>query len=176
MAPHLVEILYAIGAGEYIVGTVEYADYPAQAASIPRVGGYHGLDVERILALQADWIVVWDQGNPERDVVRMEELGLNVYRSATREIADIPAVMRHFAHVLGDEPWARRILGIRCNASRLSHAELDECEPLDDGDPVELGQQYIDIKSKMPWLNIFGGCCGSDLRHVTEIARAMTAH
>jgi homocysteine S-methyltransferase len=81
----------------------------------------------------------------------------------------------HFAHVLGDEPWARRILGIRCNASRLSHAELDECETLDDGDPVELGDQYMEIKTKMPWLNIFGGCCGSDLRHVTQIARTVTS-
>ena len=81
----------------------------------------------------------------------------------------------HFAHVLGDEPWARRIHGIRCNASRQSHAELDECETLDDGDPVELGEQYLEIKAKMPWLNIFGGCCGSDLRHVTQIARAVTA-
>ena len=80
----------------------------------------------------------------------------------------------HFAHVLGDEPWARRIRGIRCNASRLSHAELDECETLDDGDPKELSKQYAEIKTKMPWLNIFGGCCGSDLRHVTQIARVVT--
>ena len=42
------------------------------------------------------------------------------------------------------------------------------------GDPVELGQQYVEIKTKMPWLNVFGGCCGSDLRHVTEIARVVT--
>ena len=80
----------------------------------------------------------------------------------------------HFSHVLGDEPWARRIHGIRCNASRLSHAELDDCDTLDDGNPEELGEQYAEIKAKMPWLNIFGGCCGSDLRHVTQIARAVT--
>jgi len=80
----------------------------------------------------------------------------------------------HFSHVLGDEPWARRIHGIRCNASRLSHAELDECESLDDGNPAELGQQYAQIITKMPWLNVFGGCCGSDLRHVTRIAQAIT--
>jgi homocysteine S-methyltransferase len=76
----------------------------------------------------------------------------------------------HFSDVLGDEPWARRIRGIRCNASRQSHAELDACETLDDGNPAELGDQYLQIKAKMPWLNIFGGCCGSDLRHVTQIA------
>jgi homocysteine S-methyltransferase len=79
----------------------------------------------------------------------------------------------HFSDVLGDEPWARRIRGIRCNASRQSHAELDACETLDDGNPAELGDQYLQIKAKMPWLNIFGGCCGSDLRHVTQIANRL---
>jgi len=79
----------------------------------------------------------------------------------------------HFDHVLEDDTWARRIRGMRCNASRLSHAELDECETLDDGDPAELAQQYKAIVAKMPWLNVFGGCCGSDLRHVTQIAQAL---
>lgn len=78
----------------------------------------------------------------------------------------------HFFHVLGDSDWARRIRGLRCNASRLSHTELDECEVLDDGDPVELASQYKAIMETMPWLNIFGGCCGTDLRHVTQIAKA----
>jgi len=80
----------------------------------------------------------------------------------------------HFSHVLADSGWAERIRGIRCNASRKSHAELDESETLDDGDPHELADQYTSIRSVMPWLNIFGGCCGSDLRHVTHICRALT--
>ena len=80
----------------------------------------------------------------------------------------------HFIEVLDDTEWARRIRGLRCNASRLSHAELDECEVLDDGDPVELGEQYGSIANKMPWLNVFGSCCGSDLRHVRQIAHVMT--
>jgi len=79
----------------------------------------------------------------------------------------------HFIHVLKDEPWAHRIRGIRCNASRKSHEELDNSDVLDDGNPAELGQQYREIKARMPWLNVFGGCCGSDLRHVTEIAKAV---
>ncbi len=79
----------------------------------------------------------------------------------------------HFSHVLEDADWARRIRGIRCNASRKSHAELDESETLDDGDPIELGGQYKAFKAQMPWLNVFGGCCGSDLRHVTQIARTL---
>jgi len=79
----------------------------------------------------------------------------------------------HFDHVLKNEAWARRIRGMRCNASRMSHAELDDCETLDDGDPAELAQQYKAIVAKMPWLNVFGGCCGSDLRHVNQIAHAL---
>ena len=81
----------------------------------------------------------------------------------------------HFFDVLGNEAWTRRIHGMRCNASRQSHAELDNSEVLDDGDPVELGEQYRSIKDRMPWLNVFGSCCGSDLRHVTEIAKALAA-
>lgn len=80
----------------------------------------------------------------------------------------------HFAGQLADADWARRIRGIRCNASRMSHAELDECESLDDGDPTELADSYRQLKQALPWLNVFGGCCGSDLRHVTQIARSIT--
>lgn len=79
----------------------------------------------------------------------------------------------HFMHVLGDGDWVHRVRGIRCNASRKSHAELDESETLDHGNPEEFGSQYKAIRAKMPWLNVFGGCCGSDLRHVTQIASAL---
>jgi homocysteine S-methyltransferase len=79
----------------------------------------------------------------------------------------------HFSHVLEDRDWSRRIRGICCNASRKSHAELDESEILYDGDPVEFGEQNKAMRDDRPWLNVFGGCCGCDLRHVTEIARAL---
>jgi homocysteine S-methyltransferase len=81
----------------------------------------------------------------------------------------------HFRNVLEDAPWARRIRGVRANASRKSHAELDASAELDAGNPTELAGQYGDLTRRMPWLNVFGGCCGSDLRHVTEIARVVTA-
>jgi len=80
----------------------------------------------------------------------------------------------HFAGLMVDQPWAHRIRGLRCNASRMSHAELDEAEVLDDGNPAELAAGYARLKTTLPWLNIFGGCCGSDLRHVTAIAAAVS--
>ncbi|MGB3246272.1 MAG: homocysteine S-methyltransferase family protein [Sulfitobacter sp.] len=80
----------------------------------------------------------------------------------------------HFSEVLANGgDWTDRIRGLRANASRMSHAELDVCEVLDDGDPRELGQQYAEIKRLLPNLNVFGGCCGTDHRHVAQISRAV---
>ncbi|MGB7405444.1 MAG: homocysteine S-methyltransferase family protein [Pacificimonas sp.] len=81
----------------------------------------------------------------------------------------------HFADVLTDAGWARRIRGLRCNASRCSHAELDEAEELDDGNPGELAAAYADLRDRLPWLNVFGACCGADLRHVTAIGTKLAA-
>ena len=79
----------------------------------------------------------------------------------------------HFSGAL-EGGWTRRIRGIRANASRRSHAELDESSELDDGNPQELGELYAELLARMPWLNIVGACCGADLRHVQSIARAAT--
>ncbi|HET7854023.1 MAG TPA: homocysteine S-methyltransferase family protein [Candidatus Methylomirabilis sp.] len=79
----------------------------------------------------------------------------------------------HFEHVLaGGEPWAKRIRGLRANASCKSHAELNESPELDIGDPVELGMQHARLKRRLPQLNVLGGCCGTDHRHVEQIATA----
>jgi S-methylmethionine-dependent homocysteine/selenocysteine methylase len=82
----------------------------------------------------------------------------------------------HFGHVLsaaGD--WGTRIKGLRANASRCSHAELDEATELDDGDPVELGRQYRELLRRMPHITVLGGCCGTDHRHIEQIAKACLA-
>jgi S-methylmethionine-dependent homocysteine/selenocysteine methylase len=80
----------------------------------------------------------------------------------------------HFAHVLDtDAAWTQRLRGVRANASRTSHAELDESESLDPGDPVELGAQYADLRRRSPNLTVLGGCCGTDVRHLQAIADAL---
>ncbi len=78
----------------------------------------------------------------------------------------------HFVDVLAGEPWAERIRGIRANASSKSHAELDESTELDAGNPEEFGRQYLDLAAKLPNLNVLGGCCGTDCRHVSQICKA----
>jgi S-methylmethionine-dependent homocysteine/selenocysteine methylase len=82
----------------------------------------------------------------------------------------------HFAGAL--EPgatWVNRIRGLRANASARSHAELDEAEELDEGNPKELGAQYRALRDVLPAVSVLGGCCGTDHRHVTEICSAWLA-
>jgi homocysteine S-methyltransferase len=79
----------------------------------------------------------------------------------------------HFEHLLSkDGPWLDRIRGIRANASRRSHAELNEAPDLDIGNPVELRMQYARLKKQLSHLNVLGGCCGTDHRHIEQIAEA----
>jgi S-methylmethionine-dependent homocysteine/selenocysteine methylase len=81
----------------------------------------------------------------------------------------------HFAYALPEGDSRRRLRGLRANASRLSHAELDEAEELDSGDPDDLAQRYVALRSDLPNLEVVGGCCGTDIRHVTAICDAWLA-
>lgn len=73
----------------------------------------------------------------------------------------------------GDEPWLERIRGLRANASRMSHAELDQASDLDAGNPGELAQEYAELRrERLKRLNVMGGCCGTDHRHIEQIASA----
>ena len=79
----------------------------------------------------------------------------------------------HFETTLStDEPWVGRLRGLRANASRMSHEELNEAPELDTGDPAELGRQYAALRERLGHLNVMGGCCGTDHRHVEQIASA----
>lgn len=78
----------------------------------------------------------------------------------------------HFADVLNGTP---RLKGVVANASRCSHAELDEATTLDDGNPTELGHQIAQLAKAFPALTVFGGCCGTDMRHMRQIAEEVTA-
>jgi S-methylmethionine-dependent homocysteine/selenocysteine methylase len=82
----------------------------------------------------------------------------------------------HFEDVLADGgSWVSRIGGLRTNASMKSHAELDEAEELDEGDPADLGARHAALKERLPAVNVLGGCCGTDHRHVDAICSAWTA-
>jgi homocysteine S-methyltransferase len=82
----------------------------------------------------------------------------------------------HFLPVLDRAaPWVRRIGGVRANASKRSHAELDETDDIDRGDPAELADRYVELRDALPGLVVVGGCCGTDHRHVDAISRRLPA-
>jgi homocysteine S-methyltransferase len=82
----------------------------------------------------------------------------------------------HFAGAIEDgAPWVERLGGLRVNASSMSHAELDEAEELDEGDPAELAERHRELHPRLPNVNVVGGCCGTDHRHIAAIADAWLA-
>ena len=82
----------------------------------------------------------------------------------------------HFEAVLEPAaPWIERIGGLRANASTKSHAELDEATGLDEGDPADLAERHAALRTQLPRVNVLGGCCGTDHRHVTSICSAWLA-
>ena len=89
LAPSAVEITYAAGAGDRIVGTVEYSDYPPQANEIPRVGGYSKLDIEAIVASKPDLVLGWESGNAPTAIAKIRQLGIPVYMSQPNKILDV---------------------------------------------------------------------------------------
>ncbi len=79
----------------------------------------------------------------------------------------------HFMPALAHEgAWRRRIVGLRANSSRRSHAELDDATELDEGDPRELGTLHAALQDRVPAVRVLGGCCGTDARHVAAIVSA----
>lgn len=82
----------------------------------------------------------------------------------------------HFAAALDSgAAWTRRIAGLRANASKRSHQELNDAPDLDDGDPPELGREHAEILRRHGHIRVLGGCCGTDHRHIAAIGRACVA-
>ncbi len=108
LAPHLTETLFAAGAGERVVGTVEYSDYPPAASRITRVGGYSRLDLERVAALQPDLIIAWQSGNVAAHVDRLRALGFRIYISQPNRIDDVASEIERLGVLAGSAPVAGR--------------------------------------------------------------------
>jgi len=93
LSPHLAELVYAAGAGRHLIATVEYSEYPAAAAEVPRIGDAFRIDVERVLSLRPDLVIAWDSGNPRQATDQLQALGIPVWRVEIREPAEIADVI-----------------------------------------------------------------------------------
>jgi iron complex transport system substrate-binding protein len=101
LSPHITELLYAAGAGDRIVGTVAYSDYPAAAQRLPRVGDIRVLDLERIIALRPDLVIVWLTGSPQSQLDVLTALDLPIYYNEPRTLDEIGSTLERLGALAG---------------------------------------------------------------------------
>lgn len=132
LSPHITELLFAAGAGSSIAGVSGYSNYPPNAETLPRISGGGSLDMEAVLALQPDLVVAWQSGNPDRQVRRLQSLGITVFLSEPRRLEDIPATIRKLGKLaatatLADAQAAafeQRLEGLRSRFSRRPEVSM----------------------------------------------------
>ena len=106
LAPHLTETVFAAGAGDKLVGVVQFSDYPEAAKKIPSVGGYTRLDLEAVIALKPDLIIAWQSGNMAGQIDKLSALGYPVYRSQPDRVEDIATEIEHIGLLAGTSDTA----------------------------------------------------------------------
>ena len=106
LAPHATEMLYAAGAGDRLIGTVEYSDYPPAAKKVPRIGSYDRFDLEAISALKPDLVIAWETGNPAAPVEKIRALGLTVYASQPNRMEDVAGQLERLGQLAGTDATA----------------------------------------------------------------------
>ncbi len=107
LAPHVTELLFAAGGGERVVGVMNYSDYPEAARRLPLIGSNDQIDVERVLALKADLLVVWQSGNTARQLEQLRALGIPIFYSEPRALDDVAASLTRFGQLLGTDKAAQ---------------------------------------------------------------------
>ena len=143
-------------------------DNAAEAVGIARAAEAAGMPVAISFTVETDGRLA--TGQPLGAAIEQVESATSAYPSYFMLNCAHPS---HFEGVLAEGgAWVERIRGLRANASRLSHAELDALSAPDPGDPQELGCEYARLKRRLPQLNVFGGCCGTDQRHLEHVAAA----
>lgn len=144
--------------------------YPAEAIGIVRAATSAGI------AIHIGFTVETDGRLPGGDSIEDAILAVdNATDGAAESFMINCAHPTHFAGALPEGDARLRIRGLRANASTLSHAQLDEAEELDSGDPDDLAERYVSLRRELPGLEVVGGCCGTDIRHVTAICDAWLA-
>lgn len=101
LAPHITELVYAAGAGERLVGAVDFSNFPPQAAALPRVGSYAAVDLEAVLALKPDLVIAWKTANADPQYEKIIRLGIPVFVSEPRRLDDVAISLSHIGRLAG---------------------------------------------------------------------------
>lgn len=110
LSPHLAELVFLLGSGDEIRGVSEYSDYPETVANIPRIGGAAGVDIERILSIAPDLILAWQGGTREKDIRKLQDLGLKVVSVKGETLDDIPDSIQIIGDLLNRQNKASELI------------------------------------------------------------------
>ena len=165
LAYHRAQVHSLSDAGVHVIVAYTLTD-PAEAVGIVRAAREAGMPVEISFTVETDGALA--SGRTLAETIDLVD-----------RIAPPDGYLLNCAHPEHleraiDSAVTSRIIGIRPNASRLSHAELDESEHLDDGDPAKLAARTVDLLQRMPAVRVIGGCCGTDVRHIAEMWRLLS--
>ena len=166
-AYHATQIATFAGTAADLVTAITMT-YVEEAVGIVRAARAAGMPVVISFTVETDGRL--PSGTPLREAIEEVDARTDTYAVYFMVNCAHPS---HFDAVL--EPgaaWNDRVMGLRSNASRLSHAELDEAEELDTGNPEELALEYVALRERLLRLTVLGGCCGTDHRHVDAMSRA----
>ncbi len=171
-AYHLPQVA-ALAAGEVDQLSALTLNYPQEAVGFVRAARAVGVPAVVSFTVETDGRL--PNGTGLREAVE------RVDRETDGAAAGFMVNCAHPTHVEGalvegtDDAWLGRLVGLRANASRMSHAELDAAEELDAGDPDDLARRYRVLLDRLPSLQLLGGCCGTDLSHLRAIGAACLA-
>ena len=122
LAPGATEMLFAAGAGQRVIATVQYANEPAAAKQVPRIGDVVAVDMEKLVALRPEVVVVWPGGGNPAQIEEIGRLGIPLYRQQVNALADIPASIRRLGALAGTAATAEQAArNIEARLSALSH-------------------------------------------------------
>lgn len=170
LSPHAVEMLYAIGAGDKIIATISHADYPEQAKSIPIIGDYRGVTLEKLIALKPDLVITWSGGNKLNQLEKIKALGYKVIDSDPKSLTEIAQSLRTLGKATGKEAQAVKIasdfeLGLQEITDKYQHKAKVRTF-------YQLWSKPLMTISKSSWINQFITRCGGD----NVFANAETAY
>ena len=164
---HAGQVHSFVAAGADMVSAITMT-YAEEATGITRAAAKAGIPVAISFTVETDGRL--PSGQPLGDAIAQTDFESESSPAYYMVNCAHPS---HFEHVVrGGGAWVGRIAGLRANASTMSHAELDEAEELDEGDPDALGAGYLALRSHLRNVNVIGGCCGTDERHVAAVAAA----
>jgi iron complex transport system substrate-binding protein len=122
LAPSATEMLFAAGAGDRLVATVDFSDEPPAAKQVPRIGDVTSVDIERLVALHPDVVLVWPGGGNPAQIEKIAHLGIPVYRQQVNRLADLPTSVRRLGALAADPSVAERAAGnLEESLARLAH-------------------------------------------------------